>query len=401
LRRITTALKKIASAKVMFSDISEEVLNTFNDLTCSEQTCGESEYCIKTDNGDCQLIIPRKHLISGSDNETVYYGRIADELVRYNRIRLFMTQPKTYLNIVNTDYKINNDEFILLQTSINNDYLKGLEPFNTTSQIYNINYDNAAPQISQTYSNEVIPMAEQVTEGMRPNVNVGDILIECIKETVEIVGNPQESMWKRLFPKKAKEIVFKNTSTNCSFYVLLYAFQDRYNTEVSVQSIKLAIWNGYKEFYPRYKEKILEILKRQGKKDIVTKIRGNKNNLTQYSLESVIMSDEYYLTDLDIWAFAKNAKMQICLFSKNKLKGISETLEWLIMGTNYREKHYFIRSPVVIPNKPASYNLVMPTYTLGELGEFENIVQSAVSGRNKSLAENIQSFSSYLEKLVL
>jgi hypothetical protein len=387
-------LKQLVGDHVLFQEISEEVLMKFEKINCSLSNCGEQEFCIKKKGGYCQIIIPIRHLISGYNNEDIYFNRIADELIRYKRIRLFMIQPKTYLNITNTDYNVNNDEFILLQTSLNMDYLKNLVAFNTNSMITNLNFYTAEPKISQIYSNEPIPLKEQY-DIETSSTSLNEQVIECVKETVEVIGNPQESMWKKIFPKKSKEIVFKNTSNNCSFYVLIYIFQDKYKTSISVQSIKLAIWNGYKEFYQKYKEKILMLLRKQGKKNIVTKITSGK-----YSLESAIMSEDYYLTDLDIWMFSKNSKIQICLFSKNKLKGLDENLEWLIMGQSFREHHYFIRSPVIAGiNKVPSYNLITPSYTLSELGEFENLVQASISGINRELYSNTQNINSFLEHI--
>ena len=395
LTLIIDIVKKMADEKIVFNEIEEDILMTYEKLSCSAMSCGKQEYCIKKEDGMCQLVIPKTHLISGVDNETVYFGRIADELIRYKRVRLFMLQPKTYLNITNSDYDINNDEFILIQTSLNNDYLKNLVPFNTNKNISNVNYYTAFPQISQPYSTEPIPLKEQYVENYQSSGELNDVLIECIKEVVEVVGNTQESMWKRIFPKKTKEIIFKNTSTNCSFYPLIYIFQDKYKTPISVQSIKLAIWNGYKEFVPKYKEKILKILKNQGKKSIVAKIQSGA-----FTMETAIMSEEYYVTDLDIWIFAKKSKLQICLFSRNKLKGLNSNLEWIILEQNFRENHYFIRSPPIgnVVNKVPSYNVIMPSYGLGELGEFENIVQSAISGRNRELTTNVETLNRYLEK---
>jgi len=396
LKTVIDIVKNIAKDKIAFDYIDVEALTKYEELSCVGSSCGEQEYCIKKDDGMCQLVIPKNHLISGVDNEIVYFGRIADELIRYKRVRIFMMQPKTYLNITNSEYKIKDDEFILIQTSLNNDYFKNLIPFNPNSYISNVNYYTAFPQTSQPYSNEAISLKEQYAENYQESEDLNDTLVECIKEVVEVIGNVQESIWKRIFPKKSKEIIFKNTSNNCSFYPLIYAFQDKYKTPISVQSVKLAIWNGYKEFFPRYKEKILKILLKQGKKSITRAITQG------LSIEAAIISEEYYLTDLDIWAFAKNSKLQICLFSRNKLKGINENLEWLILGQNFRENHYFIRSPPLGgPNKVPAYNLIMPSYGLGELGEFENIVQNAVSGRVKELGYNIQTMNTYLENIVL
>jgi hypothetical protein len=327
------------------------------------------------------------------DNENVYYGRIADELLRYNRVRLFMIQPKSFLNITNVDYKLNEDEFIIIQSSINSDYLKNLVAFNESENVFNVTHETALPQISQIYSNEIIPITEQYENEQLIDKKLDEYIIECIKETVEVIGQPLESLWKKIFPKKSKEIIFKNTNNNCTFYPLIYIFQNKYREQISIQSIKISIVNGYKEYMKKYESRILSILKKQGKKNIVSNIEKGK-----YTLETVIMSEEYYLTDLDIWVFSQIAKIQICLFSRNGLKGINENIEWKMLNQLYRENHYFIRSPTtILYNKPSSYNVITPSYGLGELKEFETMVQNAISGKTKEYDVNIESLNRYLE----
>ena len=139
----------------------------------------------------------------------------------------------------------------------------------------------------------------------------------------------------------------------------------------------------------------MKVLKNQGKHKIVHKIMTG-----EYSLETVIMSEEYYITDLDIWIFTEAAKIQACLFSRTKLRGLNASLEWLLLGKKYREKHYFIRSPAISTlNSPLSYHLISKNFLLNELLEFENIVQNAISGRLIEYKDNIQTLSEYLDNV--
>jgi hypothetical protein len=202
-------------------------------------------------------------------------------------------------------------------------------------------------------------------------------------------------MWKRIFPRTTKEIIFKNTSNNCSFYVLLYIFYHKYNTVISVQSLKVSLWNGYKKFLPTYKEAILKTWKRQGKKSLCDKIKSNT-----LTIETAIMSDAYYITDLDIWIFSMETKIQICLFSKLRLRSLNDKWEWLIMGNKYNDLHYFIRSPSLQgPNKIPGYSLIKDSLAIGSLGEFQTIVQNTISGRNAEENGSIETLQYYLENV--
>jgi len=400
IREISRIIHVLVDDKIAFNEFDEDVLLEFNDLACSKDT--PSPYCIVKDDTSV-LVIPKQHLISGKDNEIIYFGRIADELVRYRRIRLFMMNDKNYLNISNTEYKIHDDEFILIQTSINNDYLKNLVPMNISNYIKNTHFTNAQPQISQKYSTERIPLTEQtIIETNDTSTSVlDDAIISCIYEMVDVIGN-QQSLWKRIFPKVAKEIKFKNTSTNCSFYPLIAIFKMRYNVLVSVMSLKISLWNAYEHYMEKYSKQILKLLKLQGKQSIVASIENK-----EMTLETAIMSPEYYISDLDVLMFAKHSKLQICLFNSNGLRSLNKkNIQWYICGQNYKEIHYFIRSPTLTGNnKVGEYHLIDHGYHLSELGAFQKIVQDSVIGfapvldeSNLSSPESIETLESLLSR---
>jgi hypothetical protein len=392
LKNVIYYIKKLIDDIIVFNEIDDEVLMDYGELSCFGSKCGieNSSYCVKKNDGVCQLIVPKYNLISGDDNEIVYFARIADELIRFNRIKLFMTEPTKYLNITDSEYKINDEEFIILQNTLQTDYFKNNIPYNLNNNVQNVTFNTADPLISQNYSNEIIPLKDQYNDlGITRN-DLYDFVIDCVDKKVDIIGNPNESIWKRILPKKSKEIIFKN-SPNCSFHVLVYIFQDKYKEPISIKSIKTSLWNGYKELMIKYSKKILNILKIQGKRNIVLDIENNK-----YSFEQAIMNESYYLTDLDIWVFSKLSKIQVCIFSKNKLRGLDDKLEWIIFGQKYREKHYFIRSPPIVLNECSSYNVVDKSFLLGELPEFSGIVKNMILKQNEKIQPNIQSLEKYL-----
>ena len=75
--------------------------------------------CVKTKTSllsECKIEIPKKNLFNGLDNEETYFGRIADELIRYYVLRTFilsndMEEPIVLLPTVNA--VLNKDEMIV------------------------------------------------------------------------------------------------------------------------------------------------------------------------------------------------------------------------------------------------------------------------------------------------
>ena len=75
--------------------------------------------CVKTKTSllsECKIEIPKKNLFNGLDNEETYFGRIADELIRYYVLRTFilsndMEEPIVLLPTVNA--VLNKDEMMV------------------------------------------------------------------------------------------------------------------------------------------------------------------------------------------------------------------------------------------------------------------------------------------------
>lgn len=154
---MTDILRELLENHVSFQEMDPEIVPVLYEITTCMSNCSQKKYCLMKDNGLCQLILPKQNLIMGMDNEVLYYGKIADELLRYRRIRSFILEPNNYLNLTNIDYKVNDNEVLLLESSINSEYFSDLQLFNTDEYIQNISYDIAEPDksISQPYSNRV------------------------------------------------------------------------------------------------------------------------------------------------------------------------------------------------------------------------------------------------------
>jgi hypothetical protein len=144
-------------------DIDSEIKQKVGELSnCSGSQCDVKSFCLKRHGKTC---FPIKNLINNeTDNDKFYYAKICDELIRYKRVRLFMLDNKRYLNISDVDYSVYEDEVILLDSILTDEYYNDLEPFQNNKYVKNINYDIANPSKNsgfyQNFSNKV-PLAEQ------------------------------------------------------------------------------------------------------------------------------------------------------------------------------------------------------------------------------------------------
>jgi hypothetical protein len=402
LLKLDKMLRQLTKDSVTFQVFDQKIVDTFREITlCNEDQDGKCKsdpskrHCLTEEgNKGCRTIFPKNHLVSGVDNEKVYFGRIADELIRYRRIRLFMFQTKTYLNITNTEYHIDDKELFLLESLLTREYFKDLNPYNRNQYITNIHYDDAQPEESQPYAND-LSLSEQFAltqDDEKGETNMSKYILDCIRETKgRVVGNDKVGSWRPYFPGSAKEIVFMNSGP-CSFIPLIYILQQVLKTPISIQNVKTTLWNGYSKLMEVYGDKILNILRRQGKRDFIDLVLTKKS-----TFEHVIFNDEYYITDLDIWVLCNTIQLPVILFSSTKLKSLVGSVDWLCLGKGKGEpntKYYFIRSPAIVPpNKPPSYQIISPAFSFDEMKS--DMFLRAERG-DTTYAENMQRIETFL-----
>jgi hypothetical protein len=387
LAQVEKILRKMCKNNIDFVDkIPQPLLDYY--LEVNEKTPDGSPTCLVKDEGECTLIVPKLHLVSGADNEKIYFGRIADELIRYQRIRLFMFQPKMYLNITNMNYKINDNEFIILQSLLTNEYFENLVPFQTNNYVKNIPYEFAEPIDSQNYLNtNVVEVANQ------PGVSKDFETMKkiCITETRDVYGNA-DSYWKQLFPKTAKEIVFSREA-ECGCFLMSMILYDKTGSYQNVQSVKDLLWEAYAEIVKEHAVKIEDILIKQGKMDIVKKMKGGL-----VDFETMVKSEEYYLTNLDIWALATKMNLPVILFSEKNFKTMVTEVKWLVCGGRHDDSYCFVRSPITVNrNTPPGYQMIRPSLKTSDVKGLSGMIDSAMDGVEE-YEKSIISLDTFLEE---
>lgn len=406
MKIVQEKIKNLMNDHVDFKEIGEkELKNVENIVMCDENTCGSDEspvYCISSDEGKCVSLFPKNHLISGFDNEKLYFERMSDELIRNTRSKLFMFHPKNYMNITNIEYNINNNELFLLESKLSRDYFRNLIPYGSGDYFQNITYDTAQPddynQSVQNYTSKMT-LGEQVQlldteKDDGTETQLDNFIIDCIDHTkANVIGNLKIGSWRKIFPSNAKEIVFKNTPV-CSFIPIIYLYQQVYQKTISVKNIKMALWKGYSDILKssivNIDKIVLFTLKQQGKKELMEKIRTKRVNL-----ESIVMSDEYYISDLDWWVFCTTAKLPVILFSSTSLKPSLPSVNWLRLATRNipDDKYYFVRSTASNSvNVPKTYHVIQAGYSLNDLNDTK-FIQAERGSSDYSI--NVQTIMDY------
>jgi hypothetical protein len=359
LKQVDQLLRELMKDHVTFSTYSPEILSELGTITnCympSNDECSTKKFCLTKDNNEdntCSLVIPDKNLISDKNNEEIYFGRMADELIRYNRIRSFIFQPKSFLAFSGLKYNLRNDEIILLQTLLTQEFFENLIPAPINKYISYNTYDTAQPIKTQVYSNET-----EFDFNKQLKLNQSDVDVECSKS----IENTVTGTWAKFFSNKSTELIFSNEPELCSFDIILTLIKDNNKLSVSTANdtstltkyhLKEILVSEYQNLLETYNYEILQILSSQGKANSSKFVSSG-----HATLSNIIMSYDYYATNLDIWILAVKFNIPFVFLSATKL--IENGLPLLVAHDDGSGAFYFIKSPSVKVNTAPIYKLIV------------------------------------------
>ena len=355
LKVITRLVKELIDGKVLFTGNSDYYKHIQEVSTCivkNDESCSKSpNLCIISDNGKCSIIIPKNNLITKKENEPIYYGRIADEFIRYSRIKSFMFQPQFFLSFGNINYNLRDNEIIMIQSSLTQEYFENLVPAVMNNYVKFNSYDEVEPLIGQTYENVISSKTPIINKGNKINkINKGKnrIIVEedvpenipenIQKENEELVNNCKpivnakisSGLWGKCFNKNFKELEYSNFSYYCTFLFISYLIEKKTGNKLSVNQLKNVLLSEYKKYLPNHFNKIIDILILEGKKKLgeqVEKIgervseRDKKNKI---SFDDFINDESYFLTPFDLWILVQKFKVP-CIFLSKTVGNLLET----------------------------------------------------------------------------
>jgi hypothetical protein len=97
-RQLASLLTQLIERWVVFVDIEPAVLaHLTEEIACDAQP-DESPVCVLKENNIMQLVLPKRHLVSGEDNERGYVQRLAEELAHNTHVQEFMYREPLLLD---------------------------------------------------------------------------------------------------------------------------------------------------------------------------------------------------------------------------------------------------------------------------------------------------------------
>jgi hypothetical protein len=275
----------------------------FKCIQSGENKCNEdSPPCFYTKNeGMCKLQIPSRNLISGSNNEKIYYSKLADELIKFRKIRMFIFNPRTFLTFQHTSYNLKENEIILLEELLYGEYFKDItlqkkNPYILTKNIY----DTSNPAKTIPYKDTFVLNNSFKTKSVNP----------CLVEKSEIKLKWETYLGKNNIDVDGFEFIeFKHT-INCTWELVVLILND-FNIKISVSELRDVLIQLYSQNLKKYGEQITDIWKKEGKPFVIHNLKND--------MQGTIDLISYYLTTFDMFLLFTHYNCPVVIVSRNNI----------------------------------------------------------------------------------
>jgi len=388
LKIINQLLKTLVNQKVEFTGDLNYYKKIEQVTTCilkNTDKCSLQEVCSVSDNNGCVLRLPTINLITNNNNEDIYYIKLADELIRYNRINSFIFKPQTYLSFENINFNLNENEILMIQSLLTQDYFEGLIPAVINNYAKYNTYDQAEPLQKQEYNNLV-------------DLNEESTLNNIIEPTcnTKTSSSIKSYIWKNTFPSNYLEVEYLK-SNNCTFFFVSEIIEKTKNIVLSNADIRRLLIEEYSKYLQSYKDKILDILILEGKKTL-----GNQVKSGELQFNQLLLSDKYFITNLDLWIILDKYKIPSFIISTKHLMETNYNRRAFVCYGNETDSFIFIISPGLRPENIPLYkyiqdeteNIVIP---LDKLKDTNMINELNVSiNKQVSIETYLKTYTKYL-----
>jgi hypothetical protein len=245
-------------------------------------------------------------------------------------------------------YNLRENEIIVIQSLLTKEYFDGLIPININKYIKYNTYDNVEPKISQVYDNnfEINNKTLSADDSKLEDANAN----ACLPKKINI----SSKIWKDSFPPKFKEMHYKDD--NCGFRLISDIIKNFSKNTITINKndLKTELLEEYSKYYEKYREQILDILIIEGKKTQGSRVK--KNTL---SFQNFIYSDDYFITNLDIWIMMNRYKIPCILIASKHIILTNRTKQELVLYGKRDDNFVFIYSPAMRNERIAKYSIIV------------------------------------------
>jgi len=197
--------------------------------------------------------------------------KLSDEIVRYSKIRKYLFTPREFLSFERVNYKINDDEIILLEEILFDTYLDDIKLRKNDTFIESTNvYDIVNPNDKINYSNTIpenMLRGKEVDSEKTNESKESKLIVDCVAE-----NKYKEKNLLALSNNKTTFQVSPYKSTGiCGFQMVQFIINDYMGKKITIDEIKEMLGKVYLEL-----------------KMPPTPLSLNKSNVSEWSVFSYI-----------------------------------------------------------------------------------------------------------------
>jgi hypothetical protein len=359
--KVVEMLHKLVNTSIVFStgdgeegynykNINENEIH--NCIKLSKDKCLSSSdntgICQITDD-KCTLVLPKNNLITDTDNELFYYGRMADELIRYNRIKSFIFKPQAYLSFGQIKYNLRDNEILILQDLLTQEFFENLIPADINKYAKYNTYDTAEPIMSQSYKKDI-----ELNEAINPNHER-----DCFRSEPVII---KSIIWKHCFPATYKEVNYTG-SNFCAIYLIIDLIKEFKGLVLTMEEIKDALIDEYRLLTDNYKNQkrinnIINILREEGQFD------ANQLQDETINFEQLILQEGFGAVNFDMWILLVKYEIPSIFISSKEIPETRFNKKEFVcyLDDRHEDKFAFIFTPAMYRRsklKNPEYKLVI------------------------------------------
>jgi len=293
------------------------------------------------------------NIINGLDNSVVYFNKLADELIRFKKIRQYLLDPMEILPL-NRDYNINNNELLIMMSMLTKEYLDELEPYKKNQYIQNNSYYTAQPIEHFNYKNSFNQF--QIKKGD------SDINIE-IEQIIDNIGKIPGKL-NDDFPKDYKFISLKNL-LDSNYKLLIFLNYLTSNKIINIDDIKSLLVQEYIKFNLT---NVLKFWLLDGKKKYVKEIINNSSDIS-----TTVLSPYYYLSLFDFWIISRKLNIPIIAYSATYFPQTNES--FIKLNENKGNYIYMLKFAGTKNNDPTNISIISQTHNISgvQISKFEGL----------------------------
>jgi hypothetical protein len=216
--------------------------NIINEMTTciakDKQTCEKNvPVCMYSGDDACNLILPEYNLNTKQLNRDIYFGKIADELIRYKRINSFMFNSSNYLHFGNVEYNLRENEMLILQSMLTKEYFEKLVPSVINAYAKFQSYDQVNPKTE--INEKEYPLYNNMINSLDDAIGK-DNKKRCETKTTKI----KSMVWVNCFPNTFVENEYTNNHS-CTFDIMLDLIKSYQSNQTKwAESLKVESKNG-------------------------------------------------------------------------------------------------------------------------------------------------------------